>query len=385
MEVSLTEDLDLLRIWLNRHPEYSGRVDAVCIEGALKYACSACRKCYAVGDLRKSGTADGVDGVTISPNIGSYVRHLKTCKKDSDADEALQGMESSTDAMESDVDVFHTVNDAPTVRPAAVSERVIDVISRYTDDGIAYCFVQGSLRIKCFNCPDFLLDPSRVSSWEKNIKQHITTESGATRENHGSRRDRNRGLTRLDTGGFVTVTAYLSLRDFKNPAMAAMCLGCQVDPGSAEEEVLLNLPLRPTLQFVPVLRYKPIIVEAKEGTNAETLIRGHAFRSTECAEVSPYDRPFPNHTCDFCANIFNLEQFQRELDKREEGVNKHRAHEDDHRDFLVERLVGSNEEVRLLRKKNIRAAIARARPKPTLDETLKVRTCIYLCFHLFFR
>ena len=84
MEVSLTEDLDLLRIWLNRHPEYSGRVDAVCIEGALKYACSACRKCYAVGDLRKSGTADGVDGVTISPNIGSYVRHLKTISTSTD-------------------------------------------------------------------------------------------------------------------------------------------------------------------------------------------------------------------------------------------------------------------------------------------------------------
>ena len=60
----------------------------------------------------------------------------------------------------------------------------------------------------------------------------------------------------------------VQLTDFENPHLAMLCLNLPVASGSKEEEVLLFMQYRDSLDFVPVLRPRPIEVKAKPGTKA---------------------------------------------------------------------------------------------------------------------
>ena len=123
------------------------------------------------------------------------------------------------------------------------------------------------------------------------------------------------------------------------------------------------MPYRDTLQFSPVLRPMNISVIAKPGTNARSITVGHTFQHAYCSLITPFgDRPFPNHICVFCSSIPTLRQYQREMKKREGGIEKKRAYMDDHLDSIVQRAQVIATSNTALRRIVLRSARQKARP-----------------------
>jgi hypothetical protein len=184
--------------------------------------------------------------------------------------------------------------------------------------------------IICDFCPNFIINPLTVKSWEKNVEQHISPTAApkkATR-NHFSNKQSLSGQSRMSN--FVSRQSPVTVNDFENPALARQCFGIPIEVDSMEEDLAKNLPYRDTLQFSPVLRPMNISVIAKSGTNARSITVGHTFRHAYCSLITPFgDRPFPNHICLFCSSIPTLRQYQMEMKKREGGIEKKRAYMDD--------------------------------------------------------
>ena len=71
---------------------------------------------------------------------------------------------------------------------------------------------------------------------------------------------------------FVIIpSSVVNLYDFVDSNEARLCRGLPLEKGSIEEDLLLNLPYRDSLEFVPVFRPIPISVIAKPGTNASDM------------------------------------------------------------------------------------------------------------------
>ena len=85
--------------------------------------------------------------------------------------------------------------------------------------------------------------------------------------NHFSNKQKLNGQSRMSN--FVIMpSSVVNLYDFVDTNVARLCRGLPIEKGSIEEDLLLNLPYRDSLEFVPVFRPIPISVIAKPGTNA---------------------------------------------------------------------------------------------------------------------
>jgi len=69
----------------------------------------------------------------------------------------------------------------------------------------------------------------------------------------------------------IIPSSIVNLSDFEDSNVARLCLGLPIEKGSIEEDLLLNLPYKDSLEFVPVFRPIPISVIAKPGTNASDM------------------------------------------------------------------------------------------------------------------
>ena len=365
-----------VQIWLKTSPtkDYNDLVvyqhhDLVLEKTSLKVVCPTC--------ARGIGVQASFTDVAVKVVMAGFVKHRNKCSQ-----KLARFLSTDTGTMELTLHDTERYEDAEAMdtertvikRVPSLEDHIRSASDLYADEGISVEVRDSSFIVKCKFCPALQINITATNSWLHNISQHVSAKGSSKNiDNHTHRKNQFKG--QLFMNAWLEIQDPVQSTDFENPHLAMLCLNSPVGSGSKEEEVLLFMQYRDSLDFLPVLRPRPIEVKALPGTKAVDITVGHAFKSIDCSIVSPFlNRPFPGHICLNCKHIPTTQQFTRELDKRTPGLVRFRAHVDEHTDKIVDKLRLATLMAQRLRRIVMRNALMKARPTPNLSTILKVRT-----------